>query len=89
MIDQVLDDVGRFRNDHRLSGGGGFDFDDGRLAERVDVLEFLGGEHFFGAFERFEGVVEFELFEEPEDALGAGLFEPGVGCLVYMLCDVV
>jgi hypothetical protein len=31
----------------------------------------------------FELVVEFELFEEPEDTLGAGLREPGRGVLRF------
>lgn len=58
-------------------GAGGRDADDGRLAERVHLLE-LGRreEGLLVAVEDFDLVVDLELLEEPEDALGARLLEP-------------
>ena len=41
----------------------------------MDFFEFAGCEH-VDAFVGIEFVGEMELFEEPEDAVGAGLFEP-------------
>jgi hypothetical protein len=44
----------------------------------VNFLELGRGEvGFWVAVEDLEFVGEFELFEKPEDALGARLFEPG------------
>lgn len=47
----------------------------------MDIFEFAGGEY-VDALEGFEGIGGAELFEEPEDALGAGFFEPGGGVAV-------
>ncbi len=59
--------------------GGGLDGDDGGFAEGVDRFELGPGEHVCAAGVGAQVVGEGELFEEPEDALGAGFFEPGEG----------
>ena len=41
----------------------------------MDLLELGRREHLL-PFEGLEVIVDFEFFEEPEDALGAGFFEP-------------
>jgi len=45
----------------------------------MDFLELLGGEHVRAALVGLELVGDVELFEEPEDALGAGLLQPSSG----------
>lgn len=53
---------------------------DGRLAERVDLLELRGREHGgLVAVVELDVVGEAQLLEEPEDALSPGEVEPG-GC---------
>ena len=76
MVDQVLGHEPRLGKYERIWGIRGFDGEDGGFAERVHVLEFRGCKHVL-AFVGLDGVVYFGFFEEPEDALGAGLFEPG------------
>lgn len=62
-------------------GAGGRDADDGRLAERVHLLELRGRqEGLLVAVEDFDLVVDLELLEEPKDALGARLLEPAGRC---------
>ena len=79
MVDEVLDDVARLGDgDGRAARRGGGDGDDGGFAEGVHALQVRWGEHLL-PLEGVEVVVEVELFEEPEDALGAGLFEPAIG----------
>lgn len=43
----------------------------------MDFLELGGSEHVAAAVVDLEGVVQFELFEKPDNALGAGFVEPG------------
>lgn len=77
MVDEVLDDETRLREDQGLGvGGAGRDADEGRFAQRVDLFELGRREHVLPLV-GFEAVADWELFEEPEDALGAGFFEPG------------
>ena len=57
-------------------GAGGRDANDGRAAEGVDFLQFGACAAGFVALEDLDVVFEVELFEEPDDALGAGLLEP-------------
>lgn len=78
MLDQVFDDRARFGEDQGLRGVRGLDAQDGEFAQRVHVLEGGGRETVF-ALVGFEGVGEVEVFEEEEDALGAGLGEPVLG----------
>lgn len=77
-------------NDNGLAAGRGRDGDDGGLAERVDFLQFGRREHgLLVAVKDFDFVREAELFEQPDDALGARLFEPtcwGIVVLVSLLC---
>ena len=85
MLNQILNDRTALHQHDLLvailfascSGGGdrGFDRDNGRFAKRVDFLEFGGREHFL-TLEGFEIIREGELFEEPENALGARFLEP-------------
>lgn len=42
----------------------------------MDLFELRWGELIGASFECFQLVSEVEFFEEPENALGAGLFEP-------------
>lgn len=46
----------------------------------MDVLELFWGEHVGAALEGLELVGEVEFLEEPEDALGAGMFQPVCQC---------
>lgn len=81
MLDQVFDNQARFGEDEgpvRWVGIWGFDGQDGAFAQRVHVFEGRGRETFF-ALVGFDGVGEVEVFEEEEDALGAGLREPVLG----------
>lgn len=53
------------------------DGDDGRLAKRMDLLQFRGCQHrLLVAVEEDDVVGDVELFEEPDDALGARVVEP-------------
>lgn len=60
-------------------GGGGRrrDDDDGGFAEGVDLFELRGCEELLVAVVELDVELDLELFEEPEDALGAGAVEPG------------
>ena len=75
VVDEVLDDEAGFGEDEGLGSRGGFDAHEGGFAQRVDLLQLRGREHGL-ALVGFEGVGQLQLFEEPEDALGAGLVEP-------------
>lgn len=78
MLAQILDNHRRLGQHKRLGRRAGrLEGDDGRLAERVDLLELGGCEVVGAALEDLEVIGEVEFFEEPEDALGAGFFEPG------------
>ena len=76
MIDQVLDDQAGLGDHERLLQIRARDADDGRFAQRVDLLEFWVGQHFGGALVGFQVVGDVQLFQEPEDALRAGFFKP-------------
>lgn len=82
VIDQILDNETRLCEDQGLCQRVCFHGDYGRFSQRVDLLELRGREHVLSLV-GFELVVEFELFEEPEDTLGAGLREPGRGVLRF------
>ena len=75
VVAEVLGDVARFGEDEGFGGGGGGDGYDGGFAEGVNLLEGDWGEHVFAVVD-FDSVGEFELFEEPGYALGAGFVEP-------------
>ncbi len=75
MLNQILDDAPRLREHEGRVARGRLDGHDGDLADRVHGFETGGREHGF-ALVGLEGVGEVEFFEEPEDALGAGFFEP-------------
>lgn len=78
MLAQILDNHRRLGQHKRLGRRAGrLEGDDGRLAQRVDLLELGGCEEVGAALEGLEVVGEVEFFKEPEDALGAGFFEPG------------
>lgn len=78
MLEQVLDDDGGLGQDDGLGGAGRRDVHDGGLAERVELLELVARQvRLRVPVEDLEVVGELELLEEPEDALGAGLVEPG------------
>lgn len=72
MIQQILHNKATLSDDHGFRSRG-LHRDDGRFAQGVDLLE-LGGRELGGwvAVEDLKLVRDFELFEEPEDALGAG-----------------
>lgn len=74
---QVFSNEARFGKGQRITSTRSGDFDDGRFAQRVDFLELGGCEHFGGALEDFNVVVDITFFEEPDEALGSGLVEPG------------
>lgn len=75
MLDEILDDEARFREHQRRRRAGRLDAHDGRFAQRVHLFQRGGREHGL-ALVGEQGVGMLELFEEPEDALGAGFFEP-------------
>ena len=75
MINQVFYHGSRLGEHERFGCVGGFDGEDGGFAEGVHVLEFGGCEHIL-PFVGLDVIVYFGFFEKPEDALGAGLFEP-------------
>ena len=77
VLDDVLHDDSGLR-DYFLGAAGGLDGDHGRLAERVDVSQLLGREHVLAALEGLQLIGKVELLEEPDDALSAGLLEPGL-----------
>lgn len=78
MLAQILDNHRRLGQHKRLGRRAGrLEGDDGRLAQRVDLLELGGREEVGAALEGLEVVGEVEFFKEPEDTLGAGFFEPG------------
>lgn len=82
MITEILDNGAGLGDDARwgFGRGGGADGDDGGLAEGVDGFEIGRGEAGAGvARVDGEGVGEGKFFEEPEDAVGAGFFEPRTG----------
>lgn len=75
MLAEILDDESRLGENNRFLSFG-LELENGRFAEWVDFFEFRGCEEIWLAFEGFEGVLEVEGFEEPEDTLGAGFLEP-------------
>ena len=78
MLDQVLDDDRALGDDRGLAGTCGLDADDRGLSEWVDLFQLRRCEHGLRvAMEDFELVGELQLFEQPENALRAGLVEPG------------
>ncbi len=84
MVREVFDDEARFRK-HQGRGRrwirDRLDAHDGRFAQRVDLFEGGGREPNGLPLVGAQGVGEVELFEEPEDALGAGFIEPFLGGL--------
>ena len=79
VVAQILRNKARLSENQRRGGVCVLDTDNGGLSEGMDVLEFLGGEHVGAALEGFQFVGDVEFFEEPEDALGAGLLQPSLG----------
>jgi hypothetical protein len=88
MVDQVLDDCAWLGEHERFGGRWWFDLDDGWFAQRVDVFQFWVGEEVFLPFVCLERVGEVQLFQEPEDAVGAGGFEPrdGLDAVILVGC---
>lgn len=88
MLDEILGHPAGFGEEDGLGAVGGLDLHDGRFAEGVDLFELGGCEGgCLVAVEDLEGVGDFELLEEPDYALGAGLVEPGEvsTCCVFSL----
>lgn len=79
VVAQILGDKARLSENQRLGGVFVLDANDGGLSEGMDFLKFLGSKHVGTALEGFEFVGNVEFFEEPEDALGAGLLQPWLG----------
>lgn len=78
MLNEVFHNQSALSYDCGLGGSSRLDAYDGGFAQCVNFLEFWRAELcFLVAVEDLEFVGEVEFFEEPEDALGAGLFEPG------------
>jgi len=73
---QVLSDEARLGKSQGISSSRSVDFDDWRFAQRVNFLELWRCEHFGGALEDFDVVVDIAFFEEPDEALGSGFVEP-------------
>lgn len=77
VVAEILSTEPRLGENQRLGGVGVLNADDGRLAERVDFFELLGGEHVRAPLVSFQFIGDVEFLEEPENALGAGLLQPG------------
>lgn len=80
MLGEVLCDQSGLGDDDGRGAIGGLDRYYGRLAQGVHFLE-LGWRELgiWVPVEDLDGVGDVEGDEEPEDALGTGLFEPGGG----------
>jgi hypothetical protein len=63
VVAEVFDDGARFSEDHGGRGSGGFDCDDGRLAEGVDLLQLGWGELVGSALEGLQLILEFEFLK--------------------------
>lgn len=85
MVHQVLRHEATLRQNNRLGARiARRDGHDGGLAQGVNLLELRGREEgFFVAVEDLDFVGDLEFFEEPDDALGAGVVEPGGGELAF------
>ena len=79
VVAEVFDDCAGLGKDHGGRGSGGFNCDDGRLAEGVDLLQLGWGELVGTALEDLQLVLELEFLQQPEDAVASRLFEPSLG----------
>jgi hypothetical protein len=76
VVGQVLGDKTRLGKDQRISSTRSGDADYGRFAQRVNLLQLGRCEHFGGALEDFDVVVDIAFFEKPDEALSSGFIEP-------------
>lgn len=92
MVDNVLKDKRAFGYDEGFGTlAGRKDGDDGGLSEGVHFFELGGRKHgLLVAVEDFDGVVGLDGLKEPDDALGARLFEPRLFISIFriLLVDV-
>jgi len=77
MVKEVFNYEGTFGDGNAFRGSGWRYSDDGGFPEGVDLLELRGCMFVGLTMEDLELIGNFELLKEPEDTLGAGLFEPG------------
>jgi hypothetical protein len=76
VIGQVLGDEARLGKNQGVSSSRSSNADDRRFTQRVDFLQLGRCEHFGGALEDFDVVVDIAFFEEPDEALSSGFVEP-------------
>lgn len=79
MVHQVLRHEATFGQDNRLLAiARRRDGNDGGLSKRMDLLKLRGREQgFLVAVEDLDFIRDLELFEQPDDALGAREIQPG------------
>ena len=78
VLGEVFGDEGGLGDDDGFGQTWGFYGDEGRFADWVHSLELRRSELVGGSLVGFDLVVDFAFFEQPEDALGTGLFKPEV-----------
>lgn len=85
VVAEVFRDEAGLGQDEWLLGVGTLDADNGGFAQGMGFLELLGSQHVGSSLVGLEFIVDLELLEEPEDALGAGFLQPVSLELAYIL----
>jgi hypothetical protein len=85
VIGQVLGDESRLSKHQGIGSTRSSDFDDGRFAQRVYLLQLGRCLHFGSTLENFDVIVDTAFFEEPDETLSSGLVEPdGYGWIMLL-----
>jgi hypothetical protein len=85
VVGQVLGDEARLGEHQGVGSPRSSDFNDGRFAERVYLLQLGRCLHFGGALEDFDVIVDTAFLKEPDETLSSGLVEPdGYGWIILL-----
>lgn len=76
---EILDNHGGLGQNEWLRAVGCGDGDDGGFTQRLNLFQLVGCCHVGLALEGLDLVGDVEFFQEPDDPLSAGLFQPGPG----------
>jgi hypothetical protein len=76
VIGQVLGDEARLGKHQGIGSTRSSDFDDGRFAQRVYLLQLGRCLHFGRTLENLNIVVDTAFFEQPDETLSSGLVKP-------------